>query len=147
MREFVARERKISKAEYEELAAFRYALRQFLHFSEQAAASVDLTPQQHQALLAIMGYPGRDRVLIGELAERLQIRHQSAVELVDRLHLRGYVDREHDTADKRQVYVTLTEKGLEMLDSLTATHREELRRIGPQLNLLLQRLSQQQNEI
>ncbi len=70
---------KVGKADYETLAAFRYALRHFLHFSEEAAGKVGLTPQQHQALLAIKGYPGRDCVTIGELAERLRIAPSSSV--------------------------------------------------------------------
>lgn len=72
------------KSDYEALAAFRYALRQFLRFSEDAAATEGLSPQQHQALLAIKGFPGRDSVTIGELAEKLQVRHNSAIGLVDR---------------------------------------------------------------
>lgn len=130
----------VSDAEYETLAAFRYALRRFLRFSEEAAQEAGLTPQQHQALLAIKGFPGRDRVTISELAERLQIRHHSAVGLVSRLVAQGLVTREQDSADRRQVYVALTESGTEMLERLTAAHREELRRIKPELSLLLERL-------
>src|SRR3979490_1435689 len=80
---FMGNNKNVSKKEYEMLASFRYALRQFLHFSEQAAIAAGITPQQHQALLAIKGYPGRDCILVRELAERLQIRHHSAVELID----------------------------------------------------------------
>src|SRR5262245_44158964 len=98
-------DRRVTKAEYEMLAAFRYALRQFLHFSETAAAAQGLTPQQHQALLAIMGFPGRTQVTIGELADRLRIRHHSAVGLVDRLQALGLVQRESARTDRRQVYV------------------------------------------
>src|SRR5512143_1731075 len=98
---------KFSKADYETLAAFRHALRQVLHFSEEAAERVGLTPQQHQALLAIKGYPGRDYVSIGELAERLRIRHHSAVGLVDRLEAQNLVARQGAEADRRQVYVTV----------------------------------------
>lgn len=130
----------ISKEEYETLAAFRYALRQFLHFSEEAAISIGLPPHQYQALLAIQGFPGRDYVTIGELAERLQIRHHSAVELVDRLVDQGLVGRERGH-DRRSVYVRLTPRGSEVLQQLAATHREELRRIGPELRALLERLT------
>ena len=131
---------RISKADYETLAAFRYALRQFQHFSEEAAEAVGLTPQQHQALLAIRGFPGRERVTIGELAERLQIRHHSAVGLVDRLVAQKLVAREVADTDRRQVYVTLTPGGLRALERLSAAHRAELRRIGPQISQLLARL-------
>ena len=75
----------ITKSQYENLAAFRFALRKFLRFSEDAAGAAGLTPQQHQALLAIKGFPGRDHVTVGELAERLQIKPHSAVGLIDRL--------------------------------------------------------------
>jgi DNA-binding MarR family transcriptional regulator len=130
----------INQAEYETLATFRYVLRQFLQFSEDAARELGLPPQQYQALLAIKGYPGRDCVTIGELAERLHIRHHSAVGLVDRMAEQGLVARETGQ-DRRQVFVTLTEKGTEFLQQLAATHREELRRIGPTLRSLLERIS------
>ena len=127
----------VSKAEYETLAAIRYALRQFVRFSEEAAQAVGLAPQQYQALLAIKGFPGRERILIGELAERLQIRHHSAVGLVDRLVAQGLVRREQALTDRRQVYVVVTEHGADLLSRLAAVHRDELRHIGPQLNALL----------
>jgi DNA-binding MarR family transcriptional regulator len=132
---------KVSKSEYEALAAFRYALRQFQHFSEAAAKAVGLTPQQHQALLAIKGFPERDYVIIGELAERLQIRHHSAVGLVDRLARQGLVAREPSEDDRRQVYVSLTRRGRDLLEELSEVHREELRRVGPQISELLDRLA------
>ena len=132
---------KVSKSEYEALAAFRYALRQFQHFSETAAKAVGLTPQQHQALLAIKGFPERDYVTISELAERLQIRHHSAVGLVDRLVGQGLVAREPSEDDRRQVYVSLTRRGRDLLEELSEVHREELRRVGPQISELLDRLA------
>jgi len=134
-------EKPVSKAEYEALAEFRYAIRQFLRFSEQAAQEVGLTRQQHQVLLALRGFPGRDRATIGELAERLQIRHHSVVGLVDRLAAQGLVTREPATEDRRQVYVALTERGAAMLERLTAAHRTELRRIGPAIRLLLEHIA------
>src|SRR5919107_1942363 len=108
----------VGKKEYEKLAAFRYALRRFLRFSESAAASVGLTPNQHQALLAIKGFPGRDRVTNGELAERLQVRHHSAVGLADRLEAQGLIVREQGESDRREFYITLTERGGELLERL-----------------------------
>ncbi len=131
---------KVTKANYETLAAFRYALRQFLHFSEVAAGKIGLTPQQHQALLAIKGYPGRDYVSVGELAERLRIRHHSAVGLVNRLEAQNLVARQGAEADRRQVYVTVTPHGLNLLEQLAAAHRTELQRIGPQISQLLTQL-------
>ena len=121
---------RLSKAEYQLLAAFRYALRRFLHFSEESARAVGIEPQQHQALLAIKGFPERDRVTIGELAERLQVKHHSAVELAGRLVANGLAAREVASADRRQVYLTLTPHGEAVLEQLAAAHREELRRLG-----------------
>lgn len=131
---------KLSKAQYELLASFRFALRQFLRFSEDAAQTAGITPQQHQALLAIKGYPGRDRVTVGELAERLQVAHHSAVGLIDRLVADKLVAREPSDTDRRQVFITLTRRGEQVLETLSATHRQELRRIGPDIRLLLDRL-------
>jgi DNA-binding MarR family transcriptional regulator len=130
----------IQKSEYEALADFRYALRQFMHFSEEAAEKTGLTPQQHQALLAVMGFPGREQVTIGELAERLQIHHHSAVGLVDRLAAQGLVVRHHDTADRRHVYISLKERGLAVLEGLSTAHRDELHQLGAQLHRLLERI-------
>jgi DNA-binding MarR family transcriptional regulator len=132
---------RVRKSDYETLAAFRYALRRFLRFSEEGAQSVGLTPQQHQALLAIMGYPGRTSIRIGELAERLQIRHHSAVGLVDRLSSQGLVTREQAPDDKRQVLLSLTERGAALLERLSVIHRDELRRLRPELTGLLERLA------
>ncbi len=131
----------ISKSDYETLAEFRYALRCFLHFSENAAQTVGLTLQQHQALLFIIGYPGRERITIGELAERLQIRHHSAVGLVNRLEDQGLVERIQDEDDRRQVFIRLTDKGINILESLANIHREELRNMGPQLCTMLEQIT------
>ena len=130
--------RRLSKAEYESLSAFRHALRRFLRFSEDAAEAVGLTPHQHQALLAIKGFPGRDCVTNGELAERLQIKHHSAVGLVNRLEAQGLIAREQGESDRREVYVTLTGRGAELHERLTAVHQEELRHIAPQLTASLE---------
>jgi DNA-binding MarR family transcriptional regulator len=131
----------LSKEQYETLAALRFALRQFQRFSEEAATATGLTPQQHQALLAIKGYPDREHVTVGELAERLQIRHHSAVGLVDRLAKEKLVRREPSQEDRRQVHIRLTSKGETLLEGLSAVHHEQLRRIGPEWSLLLQRLA------
>jgi DNA-binding MarR family transcriptional regulator len=112
-------------------------LRQFLSFSDQAASSVGLTPQQHQALLAVIGFPGREQITIGELAERLQIKHHSAVGLVNRLAEQGLLVRVLDEANHRQVFVRLTDQGMEMIRRLSQAHRKELSRIGQELRNLL----------
>lgn|ERR1051325_1821085 len=131
---------KVSKAQYELLAAFRYALRRFLHFSETAASAAGITPQHHQALLAIKGFPGRDHVTVGELAERLQLRHHSAVGLIDRLVADNLVRRDPSPQDHRQVIVSLTGYGESVLEKLSELHRTQLRTLGPEIRGMLARL-------
>ncbi len=130
-----------SKEDYETLAEFRYALRQYLRFSENAVKTAGITLQQHQALLFIIGYPGREYVTVSELAERLQIKHHSAVGLVDRLEEQGLVERISNSVDRRQVFISLTEKGIGVLESLGGMHRQELRRLAPQLCSLLEQIT------
>ncbi len=129
-----------SKTDYEILAEFRYTLRRFLRFSESAAGEVGLTPQQHQALLAIKGFPGREKITIGELAERLQLRHHSAVGLADRLEAENLIRRSPGADDRRQVYISLTPHGDAIIERLSALHHEELLRLTPQLRSLLTRI-------
>jgi DNA-binding MarR family transcriptional regulator len=129
---------EVTKADIERLAAFRVVLRRFLHFSEEAAKAVGLTPQHYQAMLAIKGQPGRDRVTIGELAAWLLLEHHSAVGLVDRLESAGLVMREADMLDRRRVLVSLTEHGENVLAQLAAAHRAELWELGPGLVEALQ---------
>lgn len=131
---------RLSKTEYELLAAFRYALRKFLRFSEESARALGLEPQQHQALLAIKGFPGREQVTMSELAERLQIRHHSAVGLVNRLVDLDLVVREAAATDRRQVYISLTPHGEALLEQLSLVHQTELQRLGPELKTVLERL-------
>jgi DNA-binding MarR family transcriptional regulator len=128
----------ITKAHYELLAEFRHALRRFLRFSQVAARSAGLTPQQHQALLAIKGFPGRDYVSVGELAERMQLRHHSAVGLVDRLARRKLVRRVVSAADRRRVEVRLSSMGEAMIARLSAAHLKELRQLGPAIRSLVE---------
>lgn len=125
--------RRITKSHYESLAAWRYALRRFLNFSEGAARQADLTPQQHQALLAIKGFPERDYASIAELAERLQLRHHSVVGLVDRLVARRLLLRTPSASDKRRVELRLTPQGEKVVEKLSAIHLRELRQLGPEL--------------
>jgi DNA-binding MarR family transcriptional regulator len=128
--------RRITKKEYEKLAAFRFNLRQFLRFSEVAARSVGLTSQQHQALLSIKGFPDGKVITIGRLAEQLQVAHHTAVELVDRLTFQDLVWREASIVDRRQVHIKLTDRGEEVLEALTSVHRQELRHLSKRLNSL-----------
>jgi DNA-binding MarR family transcriptional regulator len=131
---------RLTIAEYQTLAAFRYHLRRFLQFSEQAAQIAGLTPRQYQALLAIKGFPNRDRVTVTELAEQLQIVHHAAVELVDRLSTGNLVKRVDSLDDRRKVFVQLTTYGSRVLDKLAEVHRDELRRLTPSLLPLLESL-------
>ncbi len=123
--------------QYELLAAFRYALRGFLHFSEAAAEESGLATQHYQAMLVVRGCPADRRITIGDLAHQLFIRPHSAVGLVDRLHARGLMRREVSIADRRKIHLRLTAKGERVLERLAGVHREELRRIGPDLRRLV----------
>jgi DNA-binding MarR family transcriptional regulator len=125
----------ISKGEFEAIAGLRYAIRKFLRFSEQAARRERITPQQHQLLLAIKGYPGREFATVSELAERLQMRQHSMVGLIDRTEEQGLVRREPGTVDRRQVYVHLTASGEGVLQRLAAQHRRELMTMRDALRL------------
>ncbi len=136
----MAKPMQLNKPQYETLAAFRYALRRFIHFSEELAQAEGITAQQYQALLAIKGYPGRDKVTVGELAERLQLRHHSAVGLIDRLVAEKLVVRVRSEEDRRQVLIQLNSRGEEVLQKLASVHREQLKRIGPEITRLLGRL-------
>jgi DNA-binding MarR family transcriptional regulator len=115
------------------LGEFRYQIRRFLNFSEQAARAAGLEPQQHQALLAVKGLAGSERATVGRLAERLQIQHHSGVELIDRLEARDLVNRSRNSADRREVLVRLTPRGEKLLHELSKPHRAELRLAGPAL--------------
>lgn len=120
----------MSKADFEALAEFRYQLRRFLRFSEDAVQAEGLTPQQYQLLLQIKGFPGRSWANIGELAERLQAKHHGTVALVTRCEEAGLVRREPDPGDRRQVRVKLTDSGEERLTRLAKLHRQELRSLA-----------------
>ena len=126
-------------ADYASLAELRYQIRRFLHFSEQAARKAGLEPRQHQLMLALKGLPTGVRPRIGELAERLQVRHHSAVELVNRLSAGGYVRRHRGGEDGREVLLSLTPKGEKVLRDLSLHHRAELRMRGPALIEALRR--------
>jgi DNA-binding MarR family transcriptional regulator len=135
-------ERGLRKADYEALAGFRQALRVFTAFSAAAARKAGLTPQQHQALLAIKGARGRETATVGEIATSLMIRPHSAAELVDRLAQLGLVERATDPEDHRRVRVVLTRQAEEVLDSLSSEHLRELGAIRPTLLALLGRFKE-----
>src|SRR5262245_41634778 len=117
----------LSDKEYAELLRFRDVIRRFLHWSEQQAKAAGLTAAQHQLLLAIRGHSGDPT--IGDVAEHLLLRHNSAVELVDRAERAGLIQREVDADDRRVVRLRLTSRGGRRLTSLSAAHLEELHRL------------------
>lgn len=123
----------LSPGSYRALAEFRHQIRLFLHFSEDAARQVGIEPQQHQLLLAIKGIPIGMPPTIGRIAQRLQIRHHSAVELVDRLTEHGAISRETNPADGREVRLRLTPSGERLLRRLSIAHHNELGKAGPAL--------------
>jgi DNA-binding MarR family transcriptional regulator len=129
---------KLSSADYRSLVAFRYEIRKFLSFSEQAAREAGIEPQQHQLLLAVRGLPEGMRPTIRAVAERLCVQHHTAVALVDRLEDRGLLSRERGTLDRREVLLRLTDAGAELLQGLSALHREQLQRVGPDMLAALQ---------
>jgi DNA-binding MarR family transcriptional regulator len=131
----------LATRDYARLGAFRHALRSFLRFSEDAAARVGLTSQHYQAMLVLRGCPDERRVTIAELARQLLIKHNSAVELVDRLVGEDLVTRGVSSADRRKVELRLTQRGREVLAKLAAMHRAELQRVGPVLKAYFAELS------
>jgi len=131
---------QLSDREYQALARFRHALRVFQHFSEQAAREAGITPAQHQLLLAVRGHPGGDPPVVSDLAEALQLRHHSVVELIDRADAAGLVRRTQDPADQRRQRVRLTATGREVLERLSVVHRDELRRFRKQMMDVLHEL-------
>ncbi|WP_138751298.1 MarR family winged helix-turn-helix transcriptional regulator [Paenibacillus sinopodophylli] len=122
--------RRLPKHIYEELASFRYRIRKFIRFSEDAARSKGLTPQYHQLMLAIMGFPGREHATPKELAERLQLTPHACGELIKRCEEFKLVERMPNPLDKRSVFIQVTAYGMELLEELSEIHAEELKRAG-----------------
>jgi DNA-binding MarR family transcriptional regulator len=136
--------KKLMLSDYQALAEFRYQIRRFLHFSEQALKQAGLERGQYQLMLAIKGMPAGVRPRIRELATRMQIRHHSAVELVNRLESRGWVHRDRAQDDRREVLLALTPKGERVLAELARHHRDELRTAGPALVAALRRVMREE---
>jgi DNA-binding MarR family transcriptional regulator len=132
--------KKLTLADYQALAEFRYQIRKFLHFSEQAVQAAGLERGQYQLMLAIKGMPAGVRPRIRDLANEMQIKHHSAVELINRLEAGGYVRRERAQDDRREVLLALAPKGERMLADLALHHHEELRDAAPGLVAALRRL-------
>ncbi|MEZ0228218.1 MAG: MarR family transcriptional regulator [Planctomycetota bacterium] len=126
--------------DYQALAEVRHQIRRFLAFSERAALDAGLEPAQHQLLLAIVGLPRGTRPTIGALAERLLLKHHSAVELAGRLVRRRLVRRARSDQDGREVLLEVTAQGHRLLARLSVVHSSELRTRGPDLVKALQPL-------
>jgi DNA-binding MarR family transcriptional regulator len=128
----------VSLAAYRRLAEFRHQIRQFLHVSEQGARNNGIEPQQHQLMLAIKGLPEGARPTVTTLAQRLCLKHHSAVELVNRLVERGAAVRRQSLEDRREVLVDLTPLGEEILEKLQDLHMQEMQTKSPELCQALQ---------
>lgn len=133
----------LSAADYAAIAAFRYELRRFLAFSEEAAARAGLPPQQHQALLAIAGHTGAGPPSVGLLAERLLIAPHTAAELVARMAEAGLLTRIVSPRDRRRHELFLTQRARELLAELTPAHLQELKTLEPALVRALGRTGRQ----
>jgi DNA-binding MarR family transcriptional regulator len=125
----------LSDDEYRELLTFRTALRRFLHWSEEQATALGITPAQHQLLLAVRGHGGTAAPTIGDIAYSLSLRHHSAVGLVDRAAAANLVERCSDPNDQRLVRLRLTSLGARRLRQLANAHLAELRRTLPAVSL------------
>jgi DNA-binding MarR family transcriptional regulator len=138
--------KKLTLSDYQALAEFRYQIRRFLHFSELEVKQAGLERGQYQLMLAIKGMPAEVRPRIRELANRMQIRHHSAVELVNRLEAGGFVHRSRAQDDRREVLLALTPKGEKVLAELALHHHEELRTAAPDLVAALRRIMREGND-
>jgi DNA-binding MarR family transcriptional regulator len=131
----------ITRAQIQRLAEFRFQLRRFLHFSNAAAEGAGLRPQQYQLLQCIHGMPDGLEPNIANIAARMMLKHNSAVELVDRTIEQGYLRRKTDLADHRRVLLRLTGEGERVLASLAEHHLLELEEAGPELIRALRRVA------
>jgi len=142
----VAKFAALDRRDYAILASFRRSLRHFLAFSEDAARKAGLTPQQHQAILAIRGLAPDNGMTVHELADQLMLKPQTAVELVDRLEDADLVRRHRDGVDRRRVLLTLTAKASRILEKLSVVHLAQIRRDAPQLITLLRDVAQHRSD-
>ena len=138
--------KRLTPSDYQALAEFRYQIRKFLHFSERAVQGAGLEPGQYQLMLAIKGMPPGVRPRIRELANRMQIQHNSTVELINRLEAGGFVRRERAQEDRREVLLALTPAGERVLAELALHHRDELRSAGPSLVAALGRVARSEKD-
>jgi DNA-binding MarR family transcriptional regulator len=126
-------DKPLAETEYLALAEFRYQLRCFLRHMEEQVRETGVNPQQYQVLLAVKGLPRNQAPTISCLAERMQLNHNSMVELVDRCEENGLLRRNRAAEDRRQVSLALTADGETLLRRLGPAARNELRSVGPML--------------
>ena len=135
---------EISPGEYQALAEFRYQIRSFLGFSKNAARAAGVEPQQHQLMLALRAADPKPAT-VQFLACRLQLRHHSTVELIDRMEALALVRRRRSKEDRRSAEIHLTPKGSKILRELSLHHRRELRSSIPALIQSLTLILTEQN--
>ena len=138
--------KSLQAKDYAALGAFRHAMRKLLRFSKELVATkAKLTTEQYDALLEIKGSSGANGVTVGEISEQLQVKHHTAVSLLDRLEARKLATRKRATADKRNVNVQLTKAGASLLARLAAIHHRELQQRTPEIIDALRRLRESSN--
>jgi DNA-binding MarR family transcriptional regulator len=125
--------REITTAEYQALAEMRYRIRKFTGEGDAVARAAGLEPQQYLLLLALRGLPEGMEATIRTLADRLALKHHSAVELIDRLEANGYVRRSRSRDDRRRVLVALLPRGEKLLEQVVRDRIGELRASGAAL--------------
>ena len=130
----------LADSEYRDLANFRFQLRRFIAFSDEAARDVGLEPRQHQLLLAVRGLPRDREPSVQVLAERMVLKHHTVVEHLDRLERKGLVRRTRDAGDRRRALIALTPRASQLLRKLSRSHVDELRSLAPELVGSLRRL-------
>jgi DNA-binding MarR family transcriptional regulator len=132
---------RLHQDDYQSLAELRYLFRKFLRFSKDfLRAKAALNPEQYEALLAIKAFASPDGLTISQLSERLQVKHHSAVNIVDRLAERKLVIRKAGETDRRRRHVELTAKGAALIEELASVHRKEMRGRSSEMIKALQRL-------
>jgi DNA-binding MarR family transcriptional regulator len=132
--------RPLQAEDYDALAAFRYAMRKFLSFSKRALTDAQLTPEQYEALLALKAFSSSTGLTIRDLSERLQVKHNTAVGIVNKLEAMSLLRREPGILDRRQVFLKLLPEGNQLLARVAAVHREEMRMRSPEMVEALVRL-------
>jgi DNA-binding MarR family transcriptional regulator len=124
----------LTQQDYYSLASLRYVLRKFLRFTKDlASAKAKLTPEQYEALLALKAFSADDGLTVGQLSERVQVKHHTAVSLTDKLAARNLLTKRRGSPDRRYVYVKLTAAGAKLVTALAAAHRREIRKHAAQM--------------